>query len=195
MATMFTSRTMDDNNDDAFIDLTEDITEINEPNTSTLECSICLSELGKIKVTALPCIHCFHTECIKMAFNNSKLCPLCKFDCNEYYIHEEKESKESNEQRPRIRQSIIPSRSFGFVVETVEVKSREEKEQLTEEEEHENESEEAESQYAPVRRHHQRHRPRIDQTFCSAKIANGPKTGLTCRRQRKHGSQFCGYHC
>lgn len=47
-------------------------------------CVICLEELGKVKLIALPCSlpqrHCFHLQCFEMWFNKSRNCPLCQTD-------------------------------------------------------------------------------------------------------------------
>lgn len=44
-------------------------------------CSICLSEFVKgDKVYFLPCIHCYHIECLRQWVKNHKNCPTCKFE-------------------------------------------------------------------------------------------------------------------
>ena len=56
------------------------ITEKKEGNN----CIICLSdlEIGD-KVTSLPCLHIFHTDCIKNWLQNKNHCPICKFEITE----------------------------------------------------------------------------------------------------------------
>ena len=54
----------------------EDINKLEEGNKSYM---ICLEEfLSKEKVTALPCIHFFHTNCIKKWIETKNECPVCK---------------------------------------------------------------------------------------------------------------------
>ena len=55
----------------------EDINKLEEANKS---CMICLEEFkSKEKVTALPCLHYFHTNCIKKWMKRKNECPICKF--------------------------------------------------------------------------------------------------------------------
>ena len=58
-------------------------TKINDVSTLTSEnkkCIICLDEFMKDDyLTCLPCIHSFHSKCIKNWLKNSKECPICKF--------------------------------------------------------------------------------------------------------------------
>ena len=55
----------------------EDINKLEEANKS---CVICLEEFkSKEKVTALPCLHYFHTNCIKKWMERKNDCPICKF--------------------------------------------------------------------------------------------------------------------
>lgn len=45
------------------------------------KCAICISdfEVGEKKST-LPCMHCFHYNCIEKWIKRQKCCPICKFD-------------------------------------------------------------------------------------------------------------------
>ena len=45
------------------------------------ECVICLAEfeIGE-SITTLPCLHVFHTECIKSWIKSKNHCPICKFE-------------------------------------------------------------------------------------------------------------------
>ena len=53
----------------------------NNNNENNRKCVICLSdfEVGE-EVTALPCLHVFHTECISSWIKKHCQCPVCKFD-------------------------------------------------------------------------------------------------------------------
>ena len=56
----------------------EDVNKLGEDNK---KCVICLEEFTpKEKVTSLPCIHLFHTPCIKNWIKNNNTCPICKFE-------------------------------------------------------------------------------------------------------------------
>ena len=56
----------------------EDVNKLEEGNK---KCVICLEEFkSKEKVTALPCIHFFHTPCIKNWVKKNNNCPICKFE-------------------------------------------------------------------------------------------------------------------
>ena len=56
----------------------EDINKLEEGNK---RCSICLEEFSNNeKVTSLPCIHFFHTPCIKNWIKRQNTCPVCKFE-------------------------------------------------------------------------------------------------------------------
>ena len=44
-------------------------------------CVICLGDFEQgDSVTTLPCVHMFHTECIKMWFKSNNHCPVCKLE-------------------------------------------------------------------------------------------------------------------
>ena len=44
-------------------------------------CVICLGDFNdKDKIICLPCIHVFHSDCIKSWLNNHRTCPTCKFE-------------------------------------------------------------------------------------------------------------------
>ena len=53
---------------------------MNKLEEGNRSCMICLDEFhtGE-KVTALPCIHFFHTPCIRKWMEKKKECPVCKF--------------------------------------------------------------------------------------------------------------------
>lgn len=47
------------------------------------QCVICLTDYEKgVKGIILPCIHLFHSECIKDWFKTQDTCPICKFKLN-----------------------------------------------------------------------------------------------------------------
>jgi hypothetical protein len=52
----------------------------NKKHDNNNSCVVCLCEfqIGDI-ISALPCCHVFHTECIKNWFENENTCPICKF--------------------------------------------------------------------------------------------------------------------
>ena len=45
------------------------------------ECVICLEvfDVGD-SITTLPCVHLFHTDCIKSWLKSNNHCPICKFE-------------------------------------------------------------------------------------------------------------------
>lgn len=53
----------------------------NKKHDNNNSCVVCLCEfqIGDI-ISALPCCHVFHTECIKNWFKNELSCPVCKFE-------------------------------------------------------------------------------------------------------------------
>ena len=53
----------------------------NKKHDNNNNCVVCLSEfqIGDI-ISALPCCHIFHTECIQNWFRNELTCPVCKFE-------------------------------------------------------------------------------------------------------------------
>ena len=48
---------------------------------TTHECCICMEEMCKENVTATPCGHEFHKNCIDQWLQTQKLCPICRQDC------------------------------------------------------------------------------------------------------------------
>ena len=42
------------------------------------ECSICLDKINLENAVLLNCEHYFHKECLKIWFNKSKTCPICR---------------------------------------------------------------------------------------------------------------------
>jgi hypothetical protein len=64
----------------------EDVGKLDEGNK---KCIICLEEFkNKEKVTALPCIHFFHTPCIKDWVKKQKSCPICKFELTQENLNQ-----------------------------------------------------------------------------------------------------------
>jgi len=55
---------------------------VNEKNEGeNNNCVICLGDFEPgDSVTTLPCVHMFHTECIKTWFKSNNHCPVCKFE-------------------------------------------------------------------------------------------------------------------
>ena len=48
-------------------------------DSDRLKCLICLEDYAEgDTLTALPCIHSFHTHCIREWLSQSRLCPICK---------------------------------------------------------------------------------------------------------------------
>jgi hypothetical protein len=46
-------------------------------NCSNNTCSICLEQNDETSIK-ISCNHCYHSKCIKIWFNKSKFCPLCR---------------------------------------------------------------------------------------------------------------------
>jgi hypothetical protein len=193
---------------------TEKTTAINAP---PLECCICLSELGKTNVTALPCIHCFHTDCIESALKLSSLCPLCKYDSRKH----DGDSQAQAQPQPRIRQAILPpvlppvlppmgGVMFNFlfgapVMAPVQHQQAhnahhdEENGEAAENGEEDDDQHHDHSDHAPrhgaIRRDRHQVRRRLFPSTCQATIAQGPNAGKTCGRKPRLHARFCGYHC
>ena len=56
------------------------IKDVSKLTSEKKECSICLEEFMEDEyLTCLPCIHAFHSTCIKDWLKRSKECPICKF--------------------------------------------------------------------------------------------------------------------
>jgi hypothetical protein len=57
------------------------VKENNKSKEGNNKCAICISdfEVGEKKST-LPCMHCFHYNCIQKWIKRQKYCPICKFD-------------------------------------------------------------------------------------------------------------------
>ena len=63
------------------------IDDINKLDDSNKSCVICLEEFhSREKVTALPCFHYFHTNCIKKWIQKKTFCPVCKFELTQKNI-------------------------------------------------------------------------------------------------------------
>ena len=59
--------------------LYQKIKNVNELSENKRNCMICLDEFKNgQKSIILPCIHIFHSECIKNWMKREKFCPLCK---------------------------------------------------------------------------------------------------------------------
>jgi hypothetical protein len=58
-------------------------------------CVICLQDFNNgDKATILPCIHIFHTECIKNWLENENTCPICKFKLTMDNLNSQEENNE-----------------------------------------------------------------------------------------------------
>jgi hypothetical protein len=63
------------------------IQDINKLEEANRKCMICLEDFkSKEKVTALPCIHFFHTQCITEWIERKNECPVCKFELTQQNI-------------------------------------------------------------------------------------------------------------
>ena len=58
-------------------------------NSDSLEapfCCICLADIVlKQKCVLLPCGHLLHSKCIELWLKKNSICPMCRFDLNDYY--------------------------------------------------------------------------------------------------------------
>ena len=58
-------------------------------NSDSLEapfCCICLADIIlKQKCVLLPCGHLLHSKCIELWLKKNSICPMCRFDLNDYY--------------------------------------------------------------------------------------------------------------
>ena len=71
----------------------EDINKLEEGNK---KCVICLEDfVSKEKVTALPCIHFFHTPCIKKWVLKENTCPICKFELTQENLNKKIKENQS----------------------------------------------------------------------------------------------------
>ena len=53
----------------------------NKKSENNNKCTVCLYEFKlSEKITALPCLHIFHCDCIKCWLKNELTCPVCKFE-------------------------------------------------------------------------------------------------------------------
>lgn len=189
---------------------TERTTAINAP---PLECCICLSELGKTNVTALPCIHCFHTDCIESALKLSSLCPLCKYDSRKHDGDSQLQAQTQAQSQPRIRQAILPpvlppvlppmgGVMFLFGAPVMAPVQHQQSHNAHHEEENgeaaEDDVNQDHSDHAPrhgaIRRDRHQVRRRLFPATCQATIAHGPNAGQTCGRKPRPHARFCGYH-
>ena len=58
----------------------DEVSEASKLAPDNKECVICLGEFcDKEKIIRLPCLHVFHSDCIKSWFNNHNSCPTCKY--------------------------------------------------------------------------------------------------------------------
>lgn len=56
------------------------VNDINKLDPEKRKCVICLNNFQQMDtITVLPCVHIFHTECIKTWLQSHPDCPLCKF--------------------------------------------------------------------------------------------------------------------
>jgi hypothetical protein len=181
---------------------TERTTAINAP---PLECCICLSELGKTNVTALPCIHCFHTDCIESALKLSSLCPLCKYDSRKHDGDSQPQAQSQSQPQPRIRQAILPpvlppmgGVMFLFGAPVMAPVQHQQAHNAHHDEENGRDEDDDHSDHAPrhgaIRRDRHQVRRRLFPATCQATIAQGPNAGQTCGRKPRPHARFCGYH-
>ena len=60
-------------------------------NNNSLEapfCCICLADIVlKQKCVLLPCGHLLHSKCIDLWLKKNSICPMCRFDLNDYYCN------------------------------------------------------------------------------------------------------------
>lgn len=60
-------------------------------NDNSLEapfCCICLGDIIlKQKCVLLPCGHLLHSKCIELWLKKNSICPMCRFDLNDYYYN------------------------------------------------------------------------------------------------------------
>ena len=60
---------------------------IKNSNNNNGKCMICLSNFKKgDKESTLPCLHMFHSSCIKKWMFQKSSCPLCKYDISLYSL-------------------------------------------------------------------------------------------------------------
>ena len=65
------------------------IDDVNKLDDANKSCTICLDEFKpNEKVTALPCLHYFHKNCIKKWLERKKDCPVCKFELTQENINQ-----------------------------------------------------------------------------------------------------------
>ena len=51
-------------------------------------CCICLADIAlKHKCVLLPCGHLLHSKCIDLWLKKNSICPMCRFDLNDYYYN------------------------------------------------------------------------------------------------------------
>lgn len=63
----------------------DDVTKLDNEKKN---CSICLEDFKNgDKTTSLPCIHFFHTFCIKNWLNTQNTCPICKYKLTRNNVH------------------------------------------------------------------------------------------------------------
>ena len=68
------------------IDMSEKYMKKNGDNFESPFCCICLTNINlKQKGILLPCGHLFHSNCAKIWLNKNSICPMCRFDLNEYF--------------------------------------------------------------------------------------------------------------
>ena len=76
-------------------ELLSDLPEIPIQNVNKLEsdkkrCNICFEDYNNGDyVLVLPCLHIYHTNCIKEWFNSNNTCPLCKSEITESKVYGE----------------------------------------------------------------------------------------------------------
>jgi hypothetical protein len=74
------------------------IEDVNKLEESNRRCVICLEDFySGEKITALPCVHFFHKQCIKNWIKKQKNCPICKFELTEENLNQKIRENENAE--------------------------------------------------------------------------------------------------
>ena len=69
-------------------DMNEQYMKKNENSLEAPFCCICLADIAlKQKCVLLPCGHLLHSKCIELWLKKNSICPMCRFDLNDYYYN------------------------------------------------------------------------------------------------------------
>ena len=69
-------------------DMTEKYMKKNLNSFEAPFCSICLQNINiKQRCILLPCGHLYHFKCLKIRLGKNCVCPMCRFDLNDYFNH------------------------------------------------------------------------------------------------------------